>query len=91
MRIQQSKKYGKTLAMVRSIKESIEKKGVVGVPGCKDPTRILEMLRDMGVEAKAEPMMSSKRHRAVYSSDGFEERIVGFTSEGRKRIGFYFF
>lgn len=50
-----SRKIDKTLAMVMGIKATIEQSSKHGVAGYKDLLPILDRLKSLGVDAKAEP------------------------------------
>lgn len=82
---------GKTHAMVMGIKSTIEQGGKAGVAGCKDPQPILDRLKALGTDAKAEPMIATQPLKAVYEYDGFEEYISGFTGGEKKQTGFVFY
>jgi len=82
---------GKTYAMVVGIKATIEQGGKVGVAGCKDPQPILDRLKALGIDAKAEPMIATQPLKAVYETDGFEEYISGFNGGEKKQTGFIFY
>ena len=89
--ISHSRKAGKTHAMVMGIKATIEQGGKAGVAGCKDPQPILDRLKKLGTEAKAEPMIATQPLKAIYETDGFGEHISGFTGGEKKQTGFIFY
>ena len=82
---------GKTHIMVMRIKATIEQGGKVGVAGCKDPQPILDRLKALGTDAKAEPMIATQPLKAVYETDDFEEYIGGFIDGEKKVTGFIFY
>ena len=89
--VSHSRIIGKTHAMVMGIKATIDKGGKVGVAGCKDPQPILDRLKVLGTEAKAEPMIATQPLKAIYETDGFEEYISGFNGGEKKQTGFIFY
>lgn len=89
--VSHSRIIGKTHAMVMGIKATIDKGGKAGVAGCKDPQPILDRLKALGIEAKAEPMIATQPLKAIYETDGFEEFISGFTGGEKKQTGFIFY
>ena len=89
--VSHSRIVGKTHAMVMGIKAIIDNGGKAGVAGCKDPQQILDRLKALGTDAKAEPMIATQPLKAVYENDGFEEYISGFTGGEKKQTGFIFY
>lgn len=89
--VSHSRIVGKTHAMVMGIKATIEQCGKAGVAGCKDPQPILDRLKALGTDAKAEPMIATQPLKAIYETDGLEEYISGFTGGDKKQIGFIFY
>ena len=89
--VSHSRIIGKTHAMVMGIKATIDKGGKAGVAGCKDPQPILDRLKALGAEAKAEPMIATQPLKAIYETDGFEEYISGFNGGEKKQTGFTFY
>jgi hypothetical protein len=89
--VSHSRKTGKTLAMIIRIKATIEQGEKAGVVGCKAPQLILDLLKALGTEAKAEPMIATQPLKAIYETDGFEEYISGFTGGNKKQTGFIFY
>lgn len=89
--VSHSRVVGKTHAMIMGIKATLEQGGKANVVGCKDPQPILDRLKGLGTDAKAEPMMATKPLKAIYETDGFEEFISGFTGGEKKQIGFIFY
>lgn len=85
------RKIGKTHAMAMGIKATIERGGKAGVVGCKDPQPILDRLKALGTEAKAESMTATQPLKAIYETDGSEEYISGFTGGDKKQTGFIFY
>ena len=62
--VSHSRKVGKTQAMIRAIKATLEEGGKAGVAGCKDPQPILDRLKGFGIDAKAEPMIATQPLKA---------------------------
>lgn len=89
--VSHSRIVGKTHAMVMGIKATIEQGGKAGVAGCKDPQPILDRLKQLGTDAKAEPMIATQPLKAIYKTDGLEEYISGFTGGEKSRRGFFFY
>jgi len=89
--VSHSRKTGKTLAMVMGIKATLEQGGKAGVAGCKDPQPILDRLKQLGTDAKAEPMIATQPLKAIYETDGFEEYVSGFDGGEKKQTGFIFY
>ena len=80
----ENRRYGKTHAMILSIKATLEGGYKVGIAGCKDPQPTIDRLKKMGLDAKSKPM-------TVYSYDGHEEYIIGFTGGEKTQTGFIFY
>ncbi len=79
------RKYGQTLAMVLLIKKHLEDGDSSHVlTKEKNVDRILKMLGDHGVKAKAEPMYVTPKMRICYNSDG----IVGYDQPPKRQTGF---
>lgn len=89
--VSHSRIIGKTHAMVMGIKATIDKGGKAVVAGCKDPQPILDRLKALGAEAKAEPMIATQPLKVIYETDGFEEYISGFNGCEKKQTGFIFY
>lgn len=89
--VSHSRKTGKTLAMVMGIKATIEQGGKASVAGCKNPQPILDRLKALGIEAKAEPITATQPLKAIYETNGFQEYISGFTGDEKNQTGFIFY
>lgn len=89
--VSHSRIVGKTHAMVMGIKATLEQGGKAGVAGCKDPQPILDRLKALGTDAKAEPIIATQPLKAIYETDGFEEYISGFNGGEKKQTGFIFY
>lgn len=89
--VSHSRKTGKTLDMVMGIKATIEQGGKAGVAGCKNPQPILDRLKALGIEAKAEPITATQPLKAIYGTNGFQEYISGFTGDEKNQTGFIFY
>jgi len=89
--VSHSRKTSKTLAMIMGIKATLEQGGKAGVAGCKDPQPILDRLKGFGINAIAEPMITTQPLKAIYETDGYEEYINGFDGGEKKQTGFIFY
>lgn len=89
--VSHSRKVGKTQAMIRAIKATLEEGGKAGVAGCKDPQPILDRLKGFGIDAKAEPMIATQPLKAEYGFDGYEEYLSGFKGGQKKKTGYIFY
>ena len=83
-------RYGKSIAMIHNLRLQLEKGNKVAVVGCKDPKPILDQLKELGLEASAQPMMATDSIRSIIALDGFEEKVIGFTGGDKKQTGFTF-
>jgi len=82
---------GKTHAMVLSIKATLDIGEKAAILGCKDPQPILARLKKLGINAKAEPMIATQPLKPIYSTDGYEERVIGLTGGEKKHTGHIFY
>ena len=78
-----SRSTNKTHLIILRIKDTIQKGEKFCLVGCKDPQVILNKLKELDINALAEPMIATQPIQAVYTTDGFEEmyRIVNRDSK----------
>ncbi len=90
-RLSEARRIRKFNFLIMGIKSVIEKGGRASALGCKDPQPILDRLKALGVNAKAEPMIVTQPLKAIWETDGYEEYISGFADGEKKQTGFTFF
>lgn len=82
-----SRLIGKTNVMILSMMPELQKRGKVGVGGCKDPKDITERLKEKGIDVKSEPMFFNPTMKAIYDQEG----IIGFEKSPKIQTGFLFY
>ncbi len=86
-----SRSTNKTHLIILRIKDTIQKGEKFCLVGCKDPQVILNKLKELDINALAEPMIATQPIQAVYTTDGFEEGITGYTGGDKKITGYVFY
>ena len=89
--VRRSRKIGQNMAMIVSIKTTIEQGGKAAVAGCQDPSEILRRLKALGVLAVAEEMTVTTPMKTVHNLNSIEGEVIGLTGGLNKATGFVFY
>lgn len=89
--INKSRRTGKLLAIVLDIKDTIEKGDEASVLGCDNPEKIIDMLKDFGLNTISKPIITREPSKMIVEIIGNEECIKGFSNGKSKTIGYTFY
>lgn len=85
-----SRSTNKTHLIILRIKDTIQKGEKFYLVGCKDPQLILNKLKELDINALAEPMIATQPIQAIYTTNGFEG-IIDYTGGDKKITGYVFY